>query len=175
MTGPFVEDDREDDEVLRDWATELGVSTEVMRRLVEQRRELLHEVALDPRAFGFDLLPRGGSRRDVVAEFRSRTRTQGALAESFLTGSDALLKSTPRPLTLPDGSPLDRHLVQAAGLAPDAAAAIADHLRSTLQARLGRPLETDHVEHSVREAAWDHELDAARVTPEVLRALAPVL
>lgn len=176
MSGPFLDDEREDDDsALREQATGHGVSTEVMRRLVEQRREQLAEVAPDPRAFGFDLLDRGAARRDVVTEFRARTRTQGPLAESFLAGSDQLLQLTPRPLTMPDGTPLDRHLEEAAGLMPEAAAHVADHLRVTLQARLGRPLEVEHVEHAVREAAWDHELDAARVTPDVLRALVRVL
>jgi hypothetical protein len=170
---PDVAVDR--DAALRQWATELGVSEDVMQRLVEQRRALVYDVAADPRAWGFDLIERGGRRRDVATEFRSQTRLQGALAESFLAEHSALLKLVPDPLTLPDGTPLDEHLVRAARLEPEAAADIARQLRSTLQVRLGRPLEAEHVEHAVREAAWDHELDAARVTPDVLRALVQVI
>jgi hypothetical protein len=163
------------DQALRDWARELGVTVDVMQRLVEQRRALVYDVAEDPRAWGFDLIERGARRRDVATEFRAATRLQGTLAESFLAEHAALLKLVPDPLTLPDGSPLDEHLVRAARLDAPAASDIARQLRSTLQVRLGRPLETEHVEHAVREAAWDHELEAARVTPDVLRALVRVI
>jgi hypothetical protein len=176
VTAELWNEDHEDDEgVLRGWATELGVSTEVMSRLVSQRRELVQDVAVDPRAWGFDLIERDASRRDVVTEFRSRSRTQGPLAESVLRGYEPLLRLTPRPLTMPSGTALDAHLVDAVHLDSEAAAEISDQLRSTLQVRLGRPLGAEHVEHAVREAAWDHELDAARVTADVLRALADVL
>lgn len=170
---PDVAPDR--DEALRQWATELGVTVDVMQRLVEQRRALVYDVAADPRAWGFDLIERGGRRRDVATEFRAATRLQGALAESFLAQHAPLLKLVPDPLTMPDGTPLDQQLVRGARLEPEAASDIARQLRSTLQVRLGRPLETEHVEHAVREAAWDHELDAARVTPDVLRALVSVI
>jgi hypothetical protein len=176
VTGEFWNPEHEDDEgVLRDWATELGVSTEVMQRLVTQRRELVQRVAIEPRAWGLDLLPVDASRRDVVSEFRSLTRTQGSLAESFLAGYEPLLRLAPRPLTMPDGTALDAHLIEAVHLEPEAAAEIANQLRSNLQVRLGRPLEREHVEHAMREASWDHELDAARVTGDVLRALVSVV
>lgn len=176
MTGEFWNPAHEQDEgVLRDWATELGVTTEVMQRLVTQRRELVQRVAVEPRAWGFDLLPVDASRGDVVGEFRALTRTQGSLAESFLAGHEPLLRLAPRPLTMPDGTALDAHLVAAVHLDPEVAGEIANQLRANLQVRLGRPLEREHVEHAVREASWDHELDAARVTPDVLRALASVV
>lgn len=49
-----------------------------------------------------------------------------------------------------------------------------DHLEMKTrldQARLGRPLDAEAFEHAVREAAWDHELDATQVAPLVLRAV----
>jgi hypothetical protein len=176
VTSEFWDPEHEDDEgVLRDWATELGVTTEVMSRLVTQRRELVQDVAVDPREWGLDLVRTDEPRRDVVAEFRGRTRTQGPLAESFLRGYEPLMRLAPRPLSMPGGVALDAHLVDAARLAPEAAADIATHLRTTLQLQLGRPLEREQVEHAVREAAWDHEFDAPRVTQDVLHALASVV
>lgn len=158
-------------DTLQQWARELGVEPGVMQVLVEQRRALVYDVAEDPRAWGFDLLPAGAPRRDVAAELRARTRVTGALAGSFLVDHDALLALVPDPPTLPDGTPLDEHLQRAARLSPEVAHEVAAHLRTTIQASLGRPLDVDAVEHAVREVTWDHDLDAARVTPTVVRAM----
>lgn len=160
---------------LRDWARELGVSVEVMARLVEQRRALVRDVAAEPRAWGFDLCERRATRRDVAMELRGRTRLQGALAESFLAGHAALLRLVPDPPTMPDGTPLDAQLERRANVAPEVARDIAAHVRTTIQATLGRPLEQESVEHAVREAAWDHDLEAARVQRDVLHALRSVV
>lgn len=156
---------------LRQRATQYGVTAEVMERMLAQRDSLGLEVAADPRAFGLDLLPPCAPRHDLEAEYRTRTRLQGGLAASFLADDGRLLGLAPDPPTMPDGTPLPEHLVRAARIGPEAAADIAGHLRSTMQARLGRPLDAEAVEHAVREASWDHELDAATVAPDVLRAL----
>lgn len=159
------------EQALQQWARELGVEPAVMQSLVEQRRALVHEVAEDPRAWGMDLLPTGSPRRDVAAELRARTRVTGALAGSFLVAHEALMELVPDPPTLPDGTPLDVHLQRSARLEPDVARDLADHVRSTIQATLGHPLGVDAVEHAVREVAWDHDLDAARVAPAVVAAM----
>lgn len=171
---PAPERSAPDDE-LRRWATAMGVTPEVMSRLVEARAALVADIAGAPRSWGLDLVPHGASRRDAASEFRQRTHLQGQLAESFLVDHGALLDVVPDPPTMPDGTPLDALLVRAARLTPDAARDIAQHVRRTIQATLGAPLDPAAVEHAVREAAWDHELDAAVVTPHVLRALNEVL
>lgn len=171
-TGPAAQDGAPvGDGTLQQWARELGVEPAVMQVLVEQRRALVYDVAEDPRAWGFDLLPAGAPRRDVATELRTRTRVTGSLAGSFLVDHDALLALVPDPLTLPDGTPLDEHLRRTARLAPEVARDIAAHVRTTIQASLGQPLDVDAVEHAVREATWDHDLDASRVTPTVVRAM----
>lgn len=162
------------DEV-RQRATQFGVTAEVMQRMLDAREELAAEIAREPRAWGFDLLPAGAQRRDLVAELRSRTRLQGPLAESFVADDGRLLALAPDMPTMPDGTPLDEQLVRHAGLAPEAARDVARHVRATMQARLGRALDEEAFEHAVREAAWDHELDAGVVTPPVLGAVASLL
>lgn len=163
------------DEQLRSWAAELGVQPDVLRRLVEQRAELVAEVAEDPLAWGFGLLPRGISPRSLVEEFRARTRTGGDLAESFIAGHPPLLALMPEHLVLPAGRPIAIEFTLQAGLEPDAAWELAAHLRTTLQARLGRPLDAEVIAHAVREVAWDHQLDADLVGARVQSVLAPVL
>ncbi|MCW2924931.1 MAG: hypothetical protein JWM98_2335 [Thermoleophilia bacterium] len=157
------------------WARELGVTPEVMGRMVSERGALVAQVAVDPRAWGFDLLPAGAPRRDVSDEYRARTRLTGAISESFLAGHAPLLAMVPDPPTLPDGTPLDVQLLQEARLEPDVVHDLTQHLRTTIQARLGRPLDAEAVEHAVRDVAWDHDLDVANTLPRVLAALARVL
>lgn len=164
-------DEPEGEVALQQWARELGVEPETMQVLVEQRRALVYDVAQDPRAWGLDLLPTGAPRRDIAAELRARTRVTGALAGSFLVEYDALLELAPDPPTLPDGMPLDEHLVREARLSPEVARDLSAHVRSTMQASLGRPLDAGAIEHAVREVAWDHDLDAARVAPLVVGAM----
>ena len=166
-----VEDAEMSNEALAVWARELGVTPEVMARLVEERRALVYDVAADPGAWGFGLIPRGAPRRDVGAEFRASTRLTGVLAESFLAGHGSLLSLVPRPLALPDGRPVADYLVEHARLGEAAATDLADHLRSTIQSRLGRALDAEAVEHAVRDAAWDHDLDVAQVLPRILQVL----
>jgi hypothetical protein len=168
-------DDEGDAAALAGWARELGVTDEVMRRLVEQRRALVFDVADDPRAWGFDLLPARAPRREAAAEFRRATRLTGALAESFLAEHGALLALVPEPPTMPDGTPLDELLVRTARLAPEPARAVAHHVRTTLQATLGAPLTREAVERAAREASWDHDLDAARTIEAVTLAMRQVL
>jgi hypothetical protein len=156
-------------------ASALGVSGETYRAMQVELQALVRLVAEDPRAWGFDLLPRSAPRRDVEAEFRRRTRLTGTLGGSFLQGQDALLALVPNPPTMPDGTPLDAQLQHVARLEPDAARDLAQHVRSTIQATLGQPIDEHAIEHAVREAAWDHDLDAARTTPNVLRAVAQLL
>lgn len=178
VPSPAVVDDEEDPgdaRVLGAWAAEHGVTPDVMSRLVAQRRVLVAQVAEDPRAWGFDLLAASAPRRDVATELRAGTRLQGALAASFLAGHAPLLALVPDPPTLPDGTPLDEQLVRAARLEREAARDLASHVRSTIQARLGRPLDPEAFEHAVREAAWDHDLDAQRTLPRVLDAVSDVL
>ncbi|MCW2950679.1 MAG: hypothetical protein JWN41_1692 [Thermoleophilia bacterium] len=163
------------DRQLRSWAGELGVQPDLLRKLIAVRAQLVSEVAEDPLAWGFGLLPRGIRPRDLVEEFRERTRTRGDLAESFITGHPPLLALMPEHLGVPGGRPIALEFVVAAGLAPDAAYELASHLRATLQARLGRPLDADAVSHAVREIAWDHQLDAALVTGRVLAVLRDVV
>lgn len=177
MTGLPTDNSFEADPegALREWALELGVTTEVMARMVEQRRALVQDVAADPRAWGLDLLPARIARRDIAAEYRARTRLTGTIAESFLADHSSLLALVPDPPTLPDGTPLDAHLVAGARLEPEVAREIAGHVRSTIQARLGRPLDDAAVGHAVREASWDHDLDVAFVLPRVRAAMKAVL
>ena len=172
---PHGVDQEEADAELEQWARELGVDTLVMRTLVEQRRALVFDVAADPRGWGFDLLPARASRRDAATTFRRQTRLTGSLGDSFLAGHRPLLSLVPDPPTMPDGTPLDRQLVAAARLDPEPAAAIARHIRATIQARLGAPLDRESFEHAVREAAWDHDLDAANVIPAVLSAVSELV
>lgn len=161
-------------ESLASQAQALGVSVEMMRTMHGARRELVKLVSADPRAWGFDLVARGEPRRDIAAEFRQRTRLTGSIGDSFLQGHGPLLALSPDPLTTPEGLPLDRVLAEQARLDTDAARDLARHLRVTVQASLGAPLDVDSIGHAVREIAWDHELDAARVTPQVLSALTRV-
>jgi hypothetical protein len=163
------------DAQLRSWAAELGVQPELLRRLIEARSTLVAEVADDPLAWGFGLLPKGVRPRDLVEELRAHSRTRGPLAESFIAGHPPLLRLMPEHLTLPAGRPIAIEFTLQAGLEPDAAWELAQHLRTTLQARLGRPLDAESVAHAVREIAWDHQLDAALIGPRVQAALAPVL
>ena len=162
-------------EHVRQQAISLGVSAETLAEMVDQREQFVAQVAADPRAWGFNLLASGAPRRSVVDEYRRATRLTGTLGESFLASHDALMAVVPEPPTMPDGTPLDEHLVRATRMSGDAARDIAHHVRTTIQATLGAPLDEAAVERAVREAAWDHELDAAQVTPLVLRALADVL
>lgn len=171
----IVFDAEESDAALAEWARELGVDSAVMRVLVEQRRALVYDVAADPRGWGFDLLPAGARRRDIGTEFRRHTRLTGALGDSFLQGHAPLLALVPDPPTMPDGTPLDELLVTGARLAPEAASDIAQHVRSTIQLTLGRPLDRDAFDHAVREAAWDHDLDAARVSDHVNAAVRKIV
>lgn len=175
VTEPALLPEGGSDEQVRSWAAELGVQPELLVRLVQLRSQLVAEVADDPLAWGFGLLPRGMAPRDLVEEFRMRTRTQGDLAESFIAGHPPLLELMPDHLMLPSGRPLAIELTTRAALEPDAAFELATHLRSTLQARLGRPLDADAVAHAVREVAWDHQLDASLVTARVLAVLADVV
>jgi hypothetical protein len=168
-------DPDESEAALDGWARELGVDREVMQRLVEQRRALVYDVAADPRGWGFDLLQPGARRRDVATEFRQQTRLTGTLADSFLQGHAPLLALVPDPPTLPSGRPLDEHLVERARLDPDVARDVAQHVRTTIQAGLGRALVAEDFAHAVREAAWDHDVDAAQVGSVVERAVADLL
>ena len=163
------------DQLVRQQAQSLGVSVEALQTMLEQRELFVAKVEAEPRAWGFDLLPAGAARRDAAEEYRRATRLTGVLGESFLSGYEPLMAAAPHPLTMPDGTPLDVHLQRRARLEADAARDIADHVRTTIQARLGRALDADAFEHAVREAAWDHELDAAQVTPLVLRAVEELL
>lgn len=159
----------------RQRATQFGVSADVMERMLQEHTALMEQIAREPRAWGLDLLPAGAPRHDLTAEYRARTRLQGQLAESFLADDGQLLALAPDPPTMPDGTPLDEHLVRHAGLEPEAAHDLARHVRATILARLGRPLDADAFEHAVREVAWDHELDASVVTPLVLRSVETLL
>lgn len=167
--------DAEPDELMRQQAQSLGVSVESLATMLEQRELFVAKVQADPRAWGFDLAAAGAPRRDAAEEYRRATRLTGVLGESFLSGYEPLMAAAPDPLTMPDGTPLPRHLEATVRLDAEAARDIADHIRSTIQARLGRPLDADAFAHAVREAAWDHELDAAQVTPYVLRAVEELL
>lgn len=164
-----------DDAALRSRATELGVSVEVLARLLDGRRALVEQVSRDPRAWGLDLLPASSPRRDVVTEFRRLTRLQGALADSLLQGWEPLLRLVPDPLTAPDGTPLPTLLEVQARLPPDAARDVAGHLRAAVQLRLGRALGPEAVERAVREVSWEHQLDPARIEPRVAEALRSVV
>lgn len=163
------------DDALEHQARSMGVDVEALRRMMEERTAFVEEVAAAPRDWGFDLAPATAERRDAAAEYRRRTRMTGALGDSFLVAYDPLLAVVPRPPTMPDGTPLDVHLQRHARLDADAARDIAMHVRTTIQATLGKPLDADAFEHAVREAAWDHELDAAQVTPLVIRAVETLL
>lgn len=163
------------EEQLHGWASELGVQPDVLVRLVQQRTALVAEVAEDPLAWGFGLLPAGVRPRSLVEEFRARTRTRGDLAESFIAGHPPLLALMPEHLTLPAGRPIAIEFTLQAGLEPDAAWELAQHLRTTLQARLGEPLDEPSIAHAVREVAWDHQLDVDRLTARVRSVLAPCL
>ncbi len=165
----------EADELIQAQAQALGVSVESLLTMIEQRELFVAKVEAEPRAWGFDLAPADAPRRDAAEEYRRATRLTGVLGESFLSGYEPLMAAAPNPLTMPDGTPLARHLEISARLNADAARDIAQHVRTTVQARLGRPLDADAFEHAVREAAWDHELDAAQVTPLVLRAVEELL
>lgn len=167
--------DADEDVALRAQANTLGVTPDVMRRMLSERAVLVAEVAQDPRAWGFDLLRPGAERRDLAAEYRRRVRLTGSLGDSFLGWFEPLMALVPDPPTLPDGTPLDQHLARHARLEPEAARDIAHHVRTTLQATLGAPLDADAVEHAVREASWDHDFDVARVLPQVLHAMGDVL
>lgn len=156
-------------------AAELGVQPDVLRRLDAERDRLVSEVAEDPLAWGFGLLPRGVHPRDVVEEFRVRSRTRGPLGESFLTGHPPLLELMPEYLLLPTGRPVAIELVAAAGLDPDAAWEVAAQLRAVIMRGLGRPLDVASVAQVVRDVAWDHQLDAKRLTERVCAVLADVL
>jgi hypothetical protein len=157
------------------WSAELGVQPDVLRRLVEARSALVAEVAEDPLAWGLGLLPKAVAPRDLVEEFRARTRTRGDLGESFLVGHPPLMELMPEHLKVPGGRPIAIEFMTAGGLEPDAAWELAQHLRTTLQVRLGRPLDVAVVEHAVRDIAWDHQLDASVVTGRVLAVLADVV
>ncbi|MCW2926437.1 MAG: hypothetical protein JWM86_405 [Thermoleophilia bacterium] len=174
VAAPAADDDPLGDGALAGQAQALGVSVEMLRTMHGARRELVALVAQDPRAWGFDLVARGAVRRDLAAEFRQRTRLTGTIGDSFLQGHEPLLALAPDPLTTPAGHPLDRVLREQARLDADAARDLARHLRVTVQASLGAPLDHESIEHAVRELAWDHELDAARIAPQVLDALADV-
>lgn len=168
-------DPASDDMAVIQQTSTLGVTPEVMHRMLIERKAFVAELAADPRAWGFDLLPASAERRDAAAEFRRRTRMTGALGDSVLVAFDPLLAVVPDPPTMPDGTPLDVHLQRHARLEAEPAQEIAQHVRTTIQATLGRPLDEDAFERAVREAAWDHELDAAQVTPLVLRAVGELL
>lgn len=172
MTGG--EPDRSQVE-LAHWARELGVEPAVMQQLVEQRRGLVYDIADDPRAWGFDLLASSSERRDAAAAFRQQTRLTGRLAESFLQDHPPLLALVPDPPTMPDGTPLDAYLAERAAIEPEVARAVATRIRVELQGSLGQPLEREAVEGAVRDACWDHDLDATRTIGLVVDALADVL
>jgi hypothetical protein len=159
----------------RDLATELGVTPEVLERLVDERRTLVAEVAADPAAWGFGLVAPSAERRDVVTELRQRTRLAGRLAESFIDGYAPLLDLVPDPLVLREGVTLPEALVGTGGLTMEAAMGVARQVRAGVQAHLGRPLERATVARAVREAAWEYDFDASIVEPAVLDLLAPVL
>ncbi len=171
--SPF--DAEQSEAALADWARELGVDTDVMQRLVEQRRALVYDIAADPRTWGFDLQPSSAPRRDAATEFRRQTRLTGTLGDSFLQDHEPLLALVPDPPTMPDGTPLDELLARDTSLDPDAAGSVARHVRAAIQERLGRPLDREAFEHAVREAAWDHDLDPSRVAPQVLDAVEALL
>ncbi|MCB0879249.1 MAG: hypothetical protein KDC46_09755 [Thermoleophilia bacterium] len=168
-------DPEQSDAALADWARELGVDTTVMQRLVEQRRGLVYDIAESPRTWGFDLCPARAPRRDAATEFRRQTRLTGTLGDSFLQDHEPLLALVPDPPTMPDGTPLDEHLVAEARLSPEAAIDVARHVRAVIQQSLGRPLDPAAIEQAVREAAWDHDLDAAQATRHVIGALSELL
>jgi hypothetical protein len=165
----------ETDVVLRQQAQSLGVKVEALVEMLEQRERFVAAVEADPRAWGFDLAPPNAERRDAVGEYRRATRLTGTLGESFLSGYEPLMAAAPDPLTMPSGVELPTHLHERAGLPREAAQDIAQHVRSTIQATLGRPLGADAVEHAVREASWDHDFDVSRVLPQVLDAMGDVL
>lgn len=167
--------DASSDADLADWARELGVEKDVMQRMVDQRRALVQEVASDPRGWGFDLLDARAPRKNVTDEYRRHTLLGGSLGESFLQAHAPLLHLVPDPPTMPDGTALDEQLMRAARLEQEPAAAIAAHLRTTIQATLGEPLDRAAIEHAVREVAWDHDLEAAKVSTSVLYAMRDLL
>ncbi|MCZ4495826.1 MAG: hypothetical protein JWM25_409 [Thermoleophilia bacterium] len=162
-------------EVARDWATELGVTPEVLQRLVDERRALVDEVAVDPGAWGFDLRVPVAERFDLATEFRRRTRLPGKLAESFIDNHAPLLDLVPNPLQLPDGTTLPEALTGSGGLTMEAAMGVSRQIRHGVQAHLGRPLDRATVARAVREAAWEYDFDASIVERAVLDVLAPVL
>lgn len=161
----------ESKEALATWARELGVDPSIMQRLVELRRAAVYDVASDPRSYGFDLLEGHAARRDVASEFSREARLTGALGRSFLQGHAPLLALVPDPLTLPDGSALDAELARTGHIDAESAAAVAMHIRATIQATLGAPLDEDSVSRAVQEAAWDFGFDVQRVTPLVLEVV----
>ena len=163
------------DQQVRQQALALGVSVEALLTMLEQRELFVAKVESEPRAWGFDLTPADAPRRDAAEEYRRATRLAGVLGESFLSVYEPLMAAAPNPLTMPDGTRLDEYLERTTGLGVDAARDIAVHIRSTIQATLGKPLEQDAVEHAVREASWDHEFDAAVVMPSVLHAMSDIL
>lgn len=167
--------DANDEALLRERARALGVQPDVLRRMLDERAALVDMVRLDPRAWGLDLAPASTTRALLTDHYRHLIRMTGPLGESFLMGYEPLMALVPDPPTLPDGTPLDVHLQRHARVDADAARDIAHHVRTTLQATLGAPLDADAVEHAVREAAWDHDFDAASVTPQVLRAMEELL
>jgi len=159
-----------------DRAAKLGVQPDVLRRLDAERDGLVAEVAEDPLAWGFGLLPSGVHPRDVVEEFRARTRTRGDLGESFLSGHGPLVELMPEHLMLPTTRrPIAIELVMAAGLEPDAAWECSAQLRAALIRRLGRPLDAEVVDQVARDVAWDHQLDAALLQRRITAVLAEVL
>lgn len=161
-----------DEDALLDQARAHGVDAEVFARMLEGVDELVEQVRRDPRAWGFDLLPVGVARRSVEQEFAARVRIRGPLAASFLQGHGPLLACAPDPLTVPSGASVASVLVDRARVDEEMATELAQLLRTTIQARLGGPLDRAAVEHAVREVAWDREVDAAQITPMVLHALA---
>ncbi len=167
----------EADQLLRQQAQALGVDVPTLVEMLEQRELFVAKVEAEPRVWGFDLLAPDAPRRDVVGEYRRASRLTGTLGESFLSAYEPLMTAVPDPLTLPpDGmQTLPELLEEVDGISPEAAADIAQHLRTTLQATLGRPLEAEAVGRAVREAAWDHDFDAAVVLPKVLEAMEDVL
>jgi hypothetical protein len=166
----------EADVAMQQQARTLGVDIGTLVEMLDQRELFVAKVQAEPQAWGFDLAPPEMPRRDLAAEYRRATRLTGSLGESFLVGYEPLVAAAPDPLNMPDeGMTLPRWLERKAGLEPDAARDIAQQLRVTIQVTLGQPLTASAVEHAVREAAWDHDLDAAHWTPLVVHALADVL
>lgn len=167
----------EADALLEQQARVLGVDVSTLVEMLEQRELFIAKVEAEPRAWGFDLLAADEVRRDVASEYRRATRLTGTLGESFLSAYEPLMAAVPDPLTMPpDGlATLPEQLEEHAGLTPEAARDVAQHIRTTVQATLGQPLTKDAVERAVREAAWDHDFDAATYVPKVVDALETVL